>query len=114
MTPDGDRRVVLTSPFPFPDGHFLVDLGAVVQRTVSKGSEPARMVVHDEDNGWLVGDGINDPNLDGACGITHMQHIAERDSSIEQLASLPVGYKAHRPGVDSPWTIERHVWAEES
>jgi hypothetical protein len=48
-------------PFPFPDDVFPEQLGAVIQRTVLTGEEPGRLVIHTEGNGWLVGDGINDP-----------------------------------------------------
>jgi hypothetical protein len=53
-------------PFPFPDGQFPSELGAVIQRTVLDGTEPARVVIHADEGGWLVGDGVNDPNLPGA------------------------------------------------
>jgi hypothetical protein len=53
-------------PFPFEGGVFPEKLGAVVQRTVLDGHEPAREVVHADDGSWLVGDGVNDPNPPGA------------------------------------------------
>ena len=100
-------------PFPFPDDRFPPELGAVVQRTVLSGELPALEVIHSDDNSWLVGDGVNDPNEPGACAATHMLHVIERNSSVADLASLPLGHLAVRAAVGAPWTIERHEWAAE-
>jgi len=59
-------------PFPFPDGRFPASLGAVVQRTVASGELPALVVIHDDENDWLVGDGVNDPDADSASIIFHI------------------------------------------
>jgi len=48
--------------FPFDGSVVPATLGAVVQRTVLDGTEPAREVVHAADGSWLVGDGVSDPN----------------------------------------------------
>ncbi|WP_327002690.1 hypothetical protein OHA72_47555 [Dactylosporangium sp. NBC_01737] len=80
--------------FPFPGGRFPHQLGAVVQRTVSTGAEPAREVVHTDDNSWLVGDGVNDPNQPGAVLIDSMSHLADDDPSIAELADMPPGHIA--------------------
>ena len=69
-------------PFPYPGGVFPKQLGAVVQKTVLSGEEPARLVIHTQDNSWLVGDGINDPNEPGACVATHIWHVIEKDRSV--------------------------------
>jgi len=54
----------------------------VVQVTVADGVEPAREVIHSEDNSWLVGDGINDPNPDGAATVLHMHHLLQVDPTL--------------------------------
>lgn len=97
-------------PFPFPDGRFPPELGAVIQRTVLEGYEPAREVIHDEDNNWVVGDGITDPNLPGASVASHMMHVIERNSSVAELSSLPLGHIATREGQGTPWIIAPHEY----
>ena len=96
--------------FPFPGDRFPEKLGAVVQRTVLDGREPARVVIHDSDGDWLVGDGINDPNLSGACVMACLHCICDADPSITSLATLPVGYQAHRPGAGEPWRLSPHTY----
>ena len=100
-------------PFPFENGEFPSSLGAVIQRTVLNGDEPAREVIHADDGSWLVGDGVNDTNVPGAIVASHMRHAVERNSSIAELAGMPPGHIATRSGPGSPWVIERHVWPDE-
>ncbi|QGN47519.1 hypothetical protein GKC29_12155 [Micromonospora sp. WMMC415] len=97
--------------FPFEDGRFPPNLGAVVQRTVLTGQEPARVVIHDGDNDWLVGDGVNDPN--GASVVACISHVADADPAVAALAALPVGYIAERDEPHLPWTISVHAWPDE-
>ncbi|WP_432096935.1 hypothetical protein [Streptomyces sp. bgisy100] len=101
-----EHELFRTVTFPFPEGRFPRDLGAVVQRTVAEGDLPALTVVHDTDGDWLVGDGVNDPNLPGACIVHCLVHLAEADPSLAETASLPAGYAAYRDGPDQPWSIE--------
>ena len=101
-------------PFPFAHGRFPAELGAVVQRTVLDGDEPAREVIHAADGSWLVGDGVNDPNEPGAVVATHIWHAIERNSSLSELANLPPGHIAVRLGPGEPWVIDRHEWADDA
>jgi hypothetical protein len=48
------REVFRHLAFPFPDDVFPDELGAVVQQTVLDGSMPAILVVHTDENSWLV------------------------------------------------------------
>jgi hypothetical protein len=100
-------------PFPFEGDVFPASLGAVVQLTVLEGAEPAREVIHAEDGSWLVGDGVNDPNVPGAVVATHMAHAVERNSSIAELAAMPAGHRATRSGPGATWVIAPHVWLHE-
>jgi hypothetical protein len=97
-------------PFPFDGDTFPANLGAVVQRTVLEGVEPAREVIHATDGSWLVGDGVNDPNEPGAVVVTHMSHVVERNSSVAQLANLLLGQIARRARPGDDWVREPHVW----
>ncbi|HEX4901510.1 MAG TPA: hypothetical protein VFV42_01785 [Acidimicrobiales bacterium] len=100
-------------PFPFPDDEFPAELGAVVQRSVLDGVEPAREVIHTDEGDWLIGDGVNDPNVPGASVATHIWHAIERNSSIAALADLRPGQIATRSGPDDEWTISGHAWLDE-
>ena len=100
-------------PFPFPDGRFPAELGAVVQRTVLDGDEPAREVVHTADGSWLVSDGVHDPNEPGAAVATHIWHAIERNSSIAQLATLPPGHVATRTDPGHGWVVAQHEWPDD-
>ena len=51
-------------------------------------------VVHTQDNSWLVGDGVNDPNLPGAVVVAGISHIADADASVAELTTLPLGHIA--------------------
>ena len=100
-------------PFPFEGNVFPAALGAVVQRTVLDGDEPAREVIHEADGSWLVGDGVHDPNDPGAIVVTHISHVVARNSSVADLASLPPGHIAMRAQPGQPWVRTRHVWPAE-
>ncbi|MPZ98632.1 MAG: hypothetical protein GEU80_04685 [Dehalococcoidia bacterium] len=99
-------------PFPFDRGRFPRELGAVVQRTVLEGDEPARIVVHDADGDWALGDGVHDPNEPGACRVTHIRHVVDADPTLDDLASMPPGHVAERDGPGSPWLIAEHRYEE--
>ena len=101
-------------PFPFERDEFPANLGAVVQLTVLNGDEPAREVVHSQDGSWLVGDGVNDPNLDDACTVTHIWHAIERNSSIQELATMPPGTMARRTGPGAEWRTEPLAWLDDA
>jgi hypothetical protein len=97
-------------PFPFPGGTFPATLGAVVQRTVLDRIEPARLVLHDIDGDWAIGDGANDPNLPNACIATHIAHVLTLDPTIAGLATLPPGHQAERETPADEWQISAHTY----
>lgn len=103
--PDVPHEMFRHLSFPFEDDVFPVQLGAVVQRTVLDGWEPAREVTHAPDGSWAVGDGVHDPNPPGASVATHIWHAVERNSSMAQLATMPPGHVAERTGPGSPWHV---------
>jgi hypothetical protein len=100
-------------PFPFEGHVFPRSLGAVVQRSVLNGEQPAREVIHAEDGSWLVGDGVNDPNEPDAATVAHMWHVIELDSSVASLATLPAGQVATRAGPGAEWSIAPHEWLDD-
>ena len=100
-------------PFPFEGGVFPQQLGAVIQRTVLSGAEPAREVIHAEDGSWLVGDGVNDPNEPGACIASHIWHAIERNTSMVELVEMPPGHMATRSGPGAAWIVSPSHWLDE-
>ena len=96
------ERDASSDAVPYTGGRFPPTLGAVGQNTVLHGEQPAREVIHTPEGDWCVGDGVNDPNVPGACTATHLWLAVERSSSIASLATTPPGHIAHRadPGAD--------------
>ena len=56
------REMFRHLPFPFENERFPIKLGAVVQKSVLTGEQPAREVIHAPDGSWLVGDGSTTRN----------------------------------------------------
>ncbi|MGW3351620.1 hypothetical protein ACWDA3_50700 [Nonomuraea rubra] len=100
-------------PFPFPGGEFPLGLGAVVQRTVISGEMPALIVIHDDENDWLIGDDITDASDPDASAICHVAHIIDLDPTVAETASLPCGYAARRASKEAPWVLEEWHYEED-
>lgn len=81
------------------------DVAGVVQKTVIYEGLPALVVVHDEDGDWLVGDGVHDPNEDGVCGVFHLAHLVQRDTTLVEAFRIPAGFAATRESAHAPWII---------
>ncbi|MGW3107829.1 hypothetical protein [Streptomyces sp. N50] len=95
--------------WPFPAGVFPAGLLAVVQRTVVDAEFPALTVIHDDEDDWLLCDGLHDPNADGASIVAHMDHVLTQDPSLIELADMPPGHVAERSSGETPWEIRS--WA---
>ena len=95
--------MTLPEPWTFTDN---VDFGVLTTAPVLAGA-PIVLVTHDEsDGGWQFLCGTtNDPD-DGR--IVHPRHLLARDSSLREVADLPVGWIACRAAVGAPWTREPH------
>ena len=89
--------------WPFEHGEFPSNLGAVVQWTVANGELPALYVGHTDENSWLVGDGVNDPNVAGGCAAMCIWAAINHNADMRELADLPIGWAAERDGPDEPW-----------
>ncbi|WP_329493464.1 hypothetical protein [Kitasatospora herbaricolor] len=63
-------------------------------------------MIHVDEGDWLIGDGVNDPNLPGASGVYSIACMAEVDPSLAGTAALRPGFAAYRDGPGLPWTIE--------
>jgi hypothetical protein len=61
-----------------------------------------------------VGDGVDDPNAQGACTATDIGHVVERNSSVARLASMPPGHWGRRVGPGERWNVSPLVdWDED-
>jgi hypothetical protein len=98
--------------WPFPDDEFPDELGALVMRSILDEGVPVLQVVHFPDNSWAVADGVHDPNEPGACIATHLRHVLERDPTVGELATLPIGSQADRAAVEERWLVSPFSWAE--
>ena len=108
-----DEEIFQRLPFPYEGGRFPSHLGALLQRTVLAGELPAREVVHTSDGSWVIGDGVNDPNLPGASEIAHIAHAVALNSSIAVLATIPPGHIAERARPGEPWEIKIHMGSDD-
>lgn len=78
------------------------------------GQLPALSVIHAADGAWIVGDGVNDPNVAGACAVHCMAHIADLDPTISVTAELAPGYAAYRVSVGDSWAVAPFDFADEA
>lgn len=94
------------------DEPWYAETLAVVQRTVIRGILPARVVVHDEGDDWLIGDAVNDPNEEGACGLFHLSHVVSSDPSIRPVLRMPKGRVANRESPKEAWVVSPWAYDE--
>ncbi|MEU3033714.1 hypothetical protein [Streptomyces griseoaurantiacus] len=99
--------------WPFPAGVFPPGLLVIVQRTVVDGAFPALMVIHDDEDDWLLCDGLHDPNADGASIVAHLDHLLAQDPSLVELAGMPPGHVAERSSGETSWEIRTWTYSSE-
>ena len=78
------------------------NLGVIVCSHVLEASRPILLVAHDAD-GWNFACGQRDHAGADDFHVVGVGHLIERDASVNDCASLPVGLIAERVSVDSPW-----------
>jgi hypothetical protein len=61
---------------------------------VISGELPALIVIHDDENDWLIGDAVTDAGDPDASAICHVAHVVDLNPSVATTASLPCGYAA--------------------
>jgi hypothetical protein len=85
--------------WPFADAP---DVCSVTVRQVIQGSEPILLVVHDAENGdWQFLTGGDFHVADGM--LVALSNMVRRDSSIAELADLPLGWQVWRASLAGPW-----------
>ncbi len=87
------------SNWPFADPP---NVATITTRQVIEEGYPIRLVTHDEDDGgWQVLCGTTSAPKDAM--VVLLAEVYARDSSIGELADLPLGWKAWRESPDAPW-----------
>ena len=82
---------------------------SIVSTRVLDGSEPLRLVVHDDDGSWQFLDG-KPVGVDHLIS-THAHHLFEEfPADLAALRDLPKGHLAERHGSGGPWRVE--IWVE--
>jgi hypothetical protein len=69
------------------------------------GEESIVYVSHDGEDGAWQFHGTSDSKIDSSA-LVCFHHIADKDSSIKELADLPRGWCAWRDAVSDPWIRE--------
>jgi hypothetical protein len=85
--------------WPFPDP---IDAPVITLERILRGESAVLLATHDEDDGWwqfLDGEQVFEE--DGV--IVKLGEILQFDPSLAELADLPVGWHAWRPGPADPW-----------
>src|SRR5256885_9210728 len=75
---------------------------AITNACVLRGAHPIRLVTHDaDDGGWqfLCGDATEPPEA----RVVRLGSILEMDSSLAELADLPLGWRAWRSAGGESW-----------
>jgi hypothetical protein len=80
----------------------------ITTRQVMEHGWPILLVTHDdqEPRGWQFVNGRGDTD-DPTTGIpVHVEHVIERDPTVEELADLPPGWRAWRATESDAWIRE--------
>jgi len=85
--------------WPFADAPNLI---SVTVRQIVQDGEPILLVVHDaEDGDWQFLTGGEFHVADGM--LVTLANMVRRDSSLTELADLPLGWQAWRASSAAPW-----------
>lgn len=86
-------------PWPFSDD---VDARVFTTRRVVEEQAPILWVYHDADGDWqFIDDG---PTEQEDIALVHLGHLVGADTSLAELADLPLGWMASRPATGDPWS----------
>ncbi|MEU8265027.1 hypothetical protein AB0C02_31010 [Micromonospora sp. NPDC048999] len=97
----------------FRRSRFPGDRSAIAMHTVIRGELPALVVARSDDDLWLVGDGINEPDSAEIMDLVHLAHLVELDRTLLELADLERAQQADRETLGSPWVRSPFQWLDE-
>lgn len=87
--------------WPFSDPP---NLAVIANRNIISGQAWIAYVSHDsDDGGWQFHTDQTEPIDESSATVVSLRNILELDSSIDQLADLPLGWYAWREASDAPW-----------
>jgi len=78
-------------------------------RQIMEGHAPILYVSHDSDDGAWQFLGGEPPKVEDGMSVC-LEHIVERDPSIEALADLNLGWHAWRESLMDPWVMETNSY----
>jgi hypothetical protein len=87
------------SDWPFEDSP---NVATITTRPVMDGTSWIALVTHDEDDGGWQFIGPEGAEMDQAM-LVALSEVLEKDSSIAELADLPLGWRAWRAAPGSLW-----------
>lgn len=94
--------LAMKTEWPFTEAK---NLGVFTTRQVLEDGHPILLVTHDDDGDWQFLCGTTSDTDD--CRLVGLEFMAEHDSSVADLADLPLGWQAFRDGPDEPWQRAR-------
>jgi hypothetical protein len=84
------------------------NVAVIANRNAVKGDGWVAYASHDaEDGGWQFHPQSVDSPLESDAIVVSLRNVVERDSSIEELFDLPLGWCAWRSSAKSPWERSR-------
>ncbi len=97
------------SDWPFADPPNTVSYSTAL---VARQGYPVLRVSHDWDGDWQFLDATTE--RPGECVLLCMGCVFERDPSLREVASLPIGWSAARPAPGADWQCwEMEPWDDE-
>jgi len=78
------------------------ELGVYTSTRVLEQREPVLVVFHDRDGDWQFLSGKESEASEAM--YVHIEHLLSLDSTLELIASLPIGWKAWRQTIHAPWS----------
>ena len=92
----------MDSPADWPFVDDPPNVAVITTRGVIDGTDWIALASLDQDDGDWQFIGSEGPREDEAM-VVSLRSVFERDSSIGELADLPLGWRAWRMGPDQPW-----------
>lgn len=79
------------------------NVAVISTRPVVNGEQWIAYVSHDDDDGAWQFHGTSELASESDAVLVSLRSIVERDSTVVELADLPLGWHAWRAAKDAPW-----------
>jgi hypothetical protein len=84
--------------------NYRPESSAVICQHVFHASRDVMLVTHETDGMWQLLCGKPDCGSHTTPRLVGLNHLLERDPSLAEVVSLPMGYYCERKKVGGPWT----------